>query len=170
MDIYTWIIFKEPQGMSSHLHAWHQKMRKHLFNKICSIHMGYPVFGITTYQQHNSKIENVFSIAATISCISDMAGFRHIITYNWQPSYYQHCDSDLTTYIVLRPGKNAAVWFLGQMLYLGLLSLVLLLPACRRYLYIAELVCSQNLTPFYPGYQLQKGKMFSFYCSLHTGI
>ena len=138
MDIYTWIIFKEPQGMSSHLHAWHQKMRKHLFNKICSIHMGYPVFGITTYQQHNSKIENVFSIAATISCISDMAGFRHIITYNWQPSYYQHCDSDLTTYVVLRPGKNAAVWFLGQMFctlaYLALCALfdLLLPPICRQ--------------------------------------
>ena len=49
MDIYTWIIFKEPQGMSSQLHAWHQKMRKHLFNKIYSIHMGYPVFGIKYY-------------------------------------------------------------------------------------------------------------------------
>ena len=47
MDGY--IYFKEPQGMSSHLHAWHQKMRKHLFHKIYSIHMGYPVFGIKYY-------------------------------------------------------------------------------------------------------------------------
>ena len=98
----------------------------------------YLVLLLLTIQQHNSKIENVFSIAATISCISDMAGFRHIITYNWQPSYYQHCDSDLTTYIVLRPGKNAAVWFLGQMFctlaYLALCALfdLLLPPICRQ--------------------------------------